>query len=455
MSRLVSLYRSLDDDEVRRLRTDMRSQGVTYLTSKDQAFLLRLACAELVDELDRAAAAVARLGHKCSDPLLRGLDRLYADLKAGGICLFLRDGRAADQERFGVGATVKSVEKRIKRMERYVAATSRLYAEMQSLNELEASERRMQQQWRRHSGPIPVQKPGVTPAPHPVQLDLRSQLHKVRRLKAESLWNKTYDKAVDLMFRAVITVFARICVVFGSCLLGFAVGRDRNHRVLMLQSNPDSPGKYSSGPLERLAAKGVTFLRNSAPILMAKGALDKPFESLGKVLEAAPNTVGGSGLALRYANVIVLAEKLLAIKSIEGHGAPEEEEAKEEAAAVAREELYQMMPSGMRGTVRAKLRECWRREGGTTDASLAVGWKEAVGAILAWLGPVAHDTLRWQEERNMERQQRFHARPRALIPQTLHFSDREKTEAAIVEVLVGLSCMCWYEERGPEPLLTF
>ncbi|KAJ8505771.1 hypothetical protein OPV22_006657 [Ensete ventricosum] len=372
MSRLVSLYRSLDDDEVRRLRTDMRSQGVTYLTSKDQAFLLRLACAELVDELDRAAAAVARLGHKCSDPLLRGLDRLYADLKAGGICLFLRDGRAADQERFGVGATVKSVEKRIKRMERYVAATSRLYAEMQSLNELEASERRMQQQWRRHSGPIPVQKPGVTPAPPP-----RSARSPVAAPQ---------------------------------------VGRDRNHRVLMLQSNPDSPGKYSSGPLERLAAKGVTFLRNSAPILMAKGALDKPFESLGKVLEAAPNTVGGSGLALRYANVIVLAEKLLAIKSIEGHGAPEEEEAKEEAAAVAREELYQMMPSGMRG-------DC---EG------------QAEG-----------------EERNMERQQRFHARPRALIPQTLHFSDREKTEAAIVEVLVGLSCMCWYEERGPEPLLTF
>ncbi|URE03505.1 factor IIa large [Musa troglodytarum] len=452
MSRLVSLYRSLDDDEVRRLRTDMRSQGVAYLTSKDQAFLLRLACAELVDELDRASAAVARLGHKCSDPLLRGFDRLYANLKAGGICLFLRDGRAADQERFGLGATVKSVEKRIKRMERYVAATSRLYAEMQSLNELEASERRIQQQWRRHSGPIPVQKPGVTPATHPIQLDLRSKRHKVRRLKDESLWNKTYDKAVDLMFRAVITVFARICVVFGPCVLGFPLGCDRNHRVLMLQGNLDYPGKHSSGPLERPAAKGVSFLRNSAPIFMAKGALDKPFESLGKVLEASPNTVGGSGLALRYANVIVLAEKLLTIKSIEGHGAQEEEEAKEEAAAVAREELYQMIPSGMRGTVRAKLRECWRREGGKTDASLAEGWKEAIGAILAWLGPVAHDTLRWQEERNMERQQRFHTRPRALIPQTLHFSDREKTEAAIVEVLVGLSCMCWYEERGPESL---
>ncbi|CAD5170103.1 unnamed protein product [Musa acuminata subsp. malaccensis] len=453
MARLISLYRSLDDDEVRRLRTDMRSQGVTYLTSKDQAFLLRLACAELVDELDRAAAAVARFGHKCSDPLLRGFDRLYADLKAGGICLFLRDGRAADQERFGLGANVKSVEKWIKRMERYVAATSRLYAEMQSLNELEASERRIQQQWRRHSGPIPVQKPGVTPATHPVQLDLRSQRQKVRRLKDESLWSKTYDKAVDLMFRAVITVFARICVVFGPCVLGFPVGRDRNHRVLMLQSNLDYPGKYSSGPLERLAAKGVTSLRNSAPIFMNKGALDKPCESLGKVLEAAPNTVGGSGLALRYASVIVLAEKLLTIKSIEGHGAQEEEEeAKEEAAAVAREEMYQMMPLGMRGTVRAKLGECWRREGGTTDASLAEGWKEAISAILAWLGPVAHDTLQWQEERNMERQQRFHTRPRVLIPQTLHFSDREKTETAIVEVLVGLSCMCWYEERGPESL---
>ena len=99
MSRFVSLHRSLAEDEVRRLRTDMRSQGVAYLTSKDQPFLLRLACAELVAELDKAAAAVSRIAAKCQDPLLRGFDRIYDGLKAGVACPVLRGGRVAENWR--------------------------------------------------------------------------------------------------------------------------------------------------------------------------------------------------------------------------------------------------------------------------------------------------------------------------------------------------------------------
>ncbi|CAL9105941.1 unnamed protein product, partial [Musa textilis] len=449
MSRFVSLHRSLAEDEVRRLRTDMRSQGVAYLTSKDQPFLLRLACAELVAELDKAAAAVSRLAVKCQDPLLRGFDRIYDVLKAGGACPVLRGGRVTELERFGLGSTAKGVEKRVKRVEKYVAATSLLYAEMEAMNALEATERRMEQQ-RRHSGPIPVQKPGVSLAPSPIQLELRSQRHKVRQLKKISLWNKTFDDAVDFMVRAVITVFARISSVFGSCVLGLPPLQDRSRPTLMLRGSPDFPGKHSSGPLERPSKMDVPILRNSAPMFMTNESLAKPFESLSNLLQAGPRTVGGSGLVSRYANVIVAAEKLLITRSVEGHAAQNDEEVEEDAAA--REELYHMMPSGMRASVRAKLRECWRREGGTVDGSLAEGWKEVVGRILSWLGPVAHDTLRWQEERNIERHHRFHTRPMALLLQTLHFSDREKTEAAIVEVLVGLSCMCWYEDRGREPL---
>ena len=97
--------------------------------------------------------------------------------------------------------------------------------------------------------------------------------------------------------------------------------------------------------------------------------------------------------------------------------------------------------------MRAKLRECWRKDRGVVDEWLAKGWKEVVGRILEWLGPVAQDIASWQEEQNMDRQQRLEAKPRVLLPQTLHFSDKEKVEAAIVEVLVGLSCICWYEER--------
>ncbi|XP_074585206.1 protein PSK SIMULATOR 1-like [Curcuma longa] len=454
MSRLVSLHHSLADHEVRRLRVDMRSPGVAYLTSNDQAFLLRLACAELLAELDKAAVTVSFLGHKCCDPLLRGFDRLYSDLKAGagGSPLSLREVRAAaDLDRLGLGSTAKRVEKRMEKMERYVAMTSNLYAEMEVLNQMEASEKRIelqqQQQWQKRSGPIPVPKPpGVPPALNPIHLELRAQRHRVRGLKEESLWNKTYDKTVELMVRAVVTVFARICDVFGPCVLGLPPSRHQIH-----QFNPSHPGKHSSGPLDRrVVPQHVQSLRNSAPILSvaANDALEPtPFERLRKLLKEAPSsTVGGSGLASRYANLILSAQELH--RERQQTGPQEEEEEEKDAAAAAREELFQMMPSGMRTAVTMKLRECWRREGGksSADATMAEGWKEAVAAILAWLGPVARDTLRWQEERTMERERRFYTRPRALLLQTLHFADVEKTEAAIVEVLVGLSCMSWYEE---------
>ncbi|KAG6482398.1 hypothetical protein ZIOFF_059029 [Zingiber officinale] len=436
MSRLVSLHRSLAEDEVRRLRADMRSPGVAYLTSKDQIFLLRLACAEIVGDLDLAAAAVSRLAPRCRDPLLRSFDRFYANLKAGGVFSFLIDARAAaDLDRLGLGSTAKRTEKRVRRMERYVAATSRLYAEMEALNELEAEEKRTQKQWRRHSGPILVQKP--MPVPDSVHFKLRSHEHMIRRLKEESLWNKTFDKVVELMLRAVITVFARICSVFGLYVLGLPSSG---------QFNPNNPCKHSSGPLERrVVPQHLPFLRNSSPILSTPpgiGAQETPFDRLRKFLKESPTTVGGSGLALRYANVILAAEKFYQERNRVASAAAEQSE---------RDELYEMLPSGMRAAVRTKLRECWRREGAgfpaAGDGSLAEGWKEAVAAILEWLAPVAHDTVRWQEQRSMEREQQLCTRPRTLMLQTLHFADGDKTEAAVVEVLVGLSCMSWTVPR--------
>uniref|UniRef100_A0ACD5XJA4 Uncharacterized protein n=1 Tax=Avena sativa TaxID=4498 RepID=A0ACD5XJA4_AVESA len=87
MSRLVSLHRSLSDEELRRLRADvLRAEGVARLTSTDQSLLLRLACAELLADLDRAADAAARLGARCCGsvaPFLRDFDRAYADAKRG------------------------------------------------------------------------------------------------------------------------------------------------------------------------------------------------------------------------------------------------------------------------------------------------------------------------------------------------------------------------------------
>lgn len=431
MARLVALYRSLTEDQFLHLRHSMRSQGVAYLTSKDQSFLLRLACAEILAEVDKAATSVARLGPKCRDPILCRFDRLYDDVKAGA----LRLGRVAEVDRLGLGSTEKDVEKRLKNMEKWVAAASKLYEEMEELSGLEAAEQRVEQQ-KRHSGPIPKeQKPGVSTVQSEV---VSAQRHRVHRLKEESLWSKSVDKVVELMVRAVITVFARICAVFGPYVLGFPpLPPERNYsRFPLLPGGLDLFVKRSSGPIHRPSAvKEVPIVSNSAPMVMRKDRPQKGFDEMRNLLEAGPSTVGGLGLALRYANIIELVEKLG--KSMAEDG--------EETAAAERVELYEMLPSEMRTAVRAKLRECWRREGGTRDATMAEGWREAVGRILAWLRPVARDTLRWQEEHYME--QRFYTKPRALLLQTLHFADQEKTKAAIVEVLVGLSCAHWYREQ--------
>ena len=141
MSKLLSLHRSLSDQELSRLRSDaMRSPGVAYLNSTDQAFLLRLACAELVVSLDAAAAAVARLGLRC------GLD-------FGGVYACLKSG--AHDARLDL-LVAKGLRVKAKKMERLVAATAKLCSEMEALDELESTERKMNVRgWNRLSGPIP------------------------------------------------------------------------------------------------------------------------------------------------------------------------------------------------------------------------------------------------------------------------------------------------------------
>jgi hypothetical protein len=155
-----------------------------------------------------------------------------------------------------------------------------------------------------------------------------------------------------------------------------------------------------------------------------------------KVLKLAPpSTVGGVGLSLRYANVILSAESCLHAPATVGDD--------------AREALYEMLPGRLRVKVRAKLKGRWVKEGGegSDGHKLAEGWREAVEELMEWLSPMAHDTVRWQKERHLEKT-KFETKPTAMLLQTLHYSDLEKAEAAIVEVLVGLSCIYWCERRA-------
>lgn len=373
MSRLISLYKSISDEEISRLRKDViRSEGVAFLNSGDEDFLLGLACAERLDDLDRAAAAVARLGKKCSDFGLERFNLIYKDLKGG----IVSSGKMM------YGST--AAERKIRKMERLVAATSGLHAATESLAEMEVSERKMKQ-WKSRE---------------------------IRNFREISLWSKSFDKCVDLMARVVCVVHRRISAIFG--------------------------------PRKRFPTKEKVFPHSGPLIKASKPVMVRFYSRKSGIFEeeeddartnrvfhsAGPATVGGSGLALRYANIILTAEKYLDADVAISH--------------VERESFYEMLPENLKVVVRAKLSKNlrWAED----DALLAEGWREAVAEILRWLAPVADDTVRWQMERSFEKT-RFDSRPTALLLQTLHFSDREKTEAAIAEILVGLSCVFRFENR--------
>lgn len=444
MSKLLSLHRTLSDQEVSRLRADaMRSPGVAYLNSTDQAFLLRLACAELVVSLDAAAAAVARLGLRC------GLDfaGVYSCLKAG----------ANDARLDPLLANKQGLKVKAKKMERLVAATARLCTEMEALDELESAERKINVRgWTRLSGPIPQQPQqqqllqqqsagGDSHAAESLRQELKTQQLKVKRLKEESLWNQSYDKAVGLMAHAACAVFVRICSIFGPFVPGLpppppsAATDSVQTRLSRLLHPRSGKARASSGPITRRDGPSRVhppMSSNSCPIIGLRPSGHKPPTDWRGVLDAPPRTVGGAGLDQLYANVIVSAEELLRMEA----------EGRQEEAAAERAEMYEMLPAKLRAAVRSKLREWWR-DPGPLDEGLAQGWKDAVDRIMAWLGPMARDTVRWQAERNMDRTRRFDGAPRVYALQTLRWADKEKAEAAIVEVLVALSCICWYEER--------
>jgi hypothetical protein len=146
---------------------------------------------------------------------------------------------------------------------------------------------------------------------------------------------------------------------------------------------------------------------------------------------APPSTIGGSALALHYANIIIIIEKLLQYPHLVGEE--------------ARDDLYQMLPSSLRASLRKSLRT-YARSIAIYDAFLAHDWRETLEKTLAWLAPMAHDTMRWQAERNFEQQQ-IVLKGHVLLLQTLYFADREKTEAVVCELLVGLNYICRYEQQ--------
>ncbi|KAE8720514.1 putative aminotransferase ACS12-like [Hibiscus syriacus] len=285
----------------------------------------------------------------------------------------------------------KDMEAKNKTMDRYVTITATLYKEME---ELSTTEKNLSKSFQCKEA-IKEQKIAD------LQQKLCWQRQEVKYLKERALWNRSFDMVVSMVVRSIFTVLARIKLVFG-------IGPSLLPRSLS-------------------ASATVHPTENPKPKENKDSTLGF-FESNSKLLKPPPSTLGAAALALHYSNLIIVMEKMIKSPQLVG--------------VDARDDLYSMLPNSIRSSLRSRLKGV---RFSASDPVLAGEWRTALGRILGWLSPLAHNMIKWQSERSFE-QQNLLPKTNVLLPQTLFFANKDKTEAAITELLVGLNYI-WRFER--------
>ncbi|XP_050220843.1 protein PSK SIMULATOR 3 [Mercurialis annua] len=399
MSKLFHLWPSLSDKNIVKLRNESISiEGVRKIVSNDESFLLGLACAEMAENLRILAKSVSRLSKRCSDGNLRRFERLFDEFANSGHdpnCWVL---------------SCKEMEAKNKKMDRYVTVTATLYKEIEELTTLENGLRKILQCNDHEQSTKNEQK----------IMDLQQKIfwqrQEIKYLKERSIWNRSFDGVVSMLVRSVFTILARIKLVFGvGHGYGYPASLPRSLSASATVHPTENPNNFVSGPL--MSSSATTKLDHQGF-----------FESNSKLLKPPETTLGASALALHYANLIIVMEKMIKSPQLVG--------------VDARDDLYSMLPNSIRCFLRSRLKGVGFS---ASDPLLAGEWRDALGRILGWLSPLAHNMIKWQSERSFE-QQNMVAKTNVLLLQTLFFANKDKTEAAITELLVGLNYI-WRFER--------
>lgn len=481
MSKVVNIWHSVTDKQIVRLREEIASSvGIHKLVSEDDDYLMDLALAEIIENLISVGKSVAMLGKKCADATYHNLESIFDDPSA------------MDPKWYGWQYRLKKMDRKVKKMEKFVAATEQLYSELEILADHELSLRRMRAG--ANLGKMKLLE---------FQQKVLWQRQEVKSLQEMSPWIRTYDYVVRLLLRSLFTIIQRIKYVFvdgSDCF-------DQNHgdyvsrcnsmsglvQAFGYSSENNEPGgrvrrtssnlafradksilknrrSYDRSPSSILCGRHQVRGRRFAPIgLMGcmPGGIESPivesytnscgssfrsekdgdeiddtcafpiicrsitsrersfFHSKRCLLEASPSTLGYAALALHYASTIMLVEKLALAPHL--------------ISLDARDDLYDMLPSTIRSCLRARLKTFSRTSASCEyNSALAAERSSAIGKILEWLSPLARNMIRWQSERNFERQRVVYG-SNILLVQTLYFANQAETEAAIVEILMGVN----------------
>ncbi|KAL3532035.1 hypothetical protein ACH5RR_005556 [Cinchona calisaya] len=509
MSKLVTVWQCLEDRQILRLREEIvNSIGIQMFISGDEDYLMDLALLEVMDNVGYVAGAVVLLGKRCADPTYHHLKQVFDDPAV-----------EIDLNWCGWEYTLKKMERKVKKMERFVAVTSQLQQELDVLAELEQNLRQMR------ANPNSSQLKLLE-----FQQKVMWQREEVRNLREMSPWVRTYDYTVRLLLRSIFTIVARIKLVCGINERGAveAISNSvqvsdkrlvRTHSISASMQSSFHPSGFNSGPLGRsfsnlgLAGeknrsnhrklcrrhnssifggkqrpmKTVRFahvgpfkgcmagsdppvlkslMPSSSDILRSDCVSHKDFRKMKntrtrpvflcstmntskvfllnfkhKILLNAPSsTLGYAALALHYANIIILIEKLVLSPHL--------------ISLDARDDLYNMLPTSIRASLREKLKVFTKSlVPSVHDAVLAADWRLTLSRLLDWLFPLAHNTIKWYSERNFEKEH-MTCGTNVLLVQTLHFADQADTEASITELLVGLNYLSrFYNYLNEKPFL--
>ncbi|KAK9060926.1 hypothetical protein SSX86_018106 [Deinandra increscens subsp. villosa] len=409
MRKLNHMWQILSDSNMARLRNEsICLEGVRRIVSTDDVFLLSLACAEMVENLQVVSKSVSRLSKRCEDSNLRCFETLFDG--------FANSGR--DPHNWIL--SWKEMEARNKKMERYVTATAALHQEIDELTVIENSLKKCLQYDHSHSHQKIVKDHALKQQKIlDLQQKLQWQKQEIKHLKDKSLWNRSFDTVTSLLAKSIFTILSRIKLVFNIKHGYYAPSLPRSlsaSATVYPSDQTSNPFTFVSGPL----TKSVKHQDHNNHLSF--------FKTNSKILKPSSTTLGAAALALHYANLIIVTEKMIRSPQLVG--------------VDAREDIYSMLPDSIRSSLRCRLKGIGFT---ASDPVLAGEWRGALGKILGWLSPLAHNMMKWQSERSFEHQNLM-PKTGVLLLQTLFFADQQKTEAAITELLVGLNYI-WRFER--------
>ncbi|KAI3433979.1 uncharacterized protein J3R85_006957 [Psidium guajava] len=466
MSKVVKIWHCLSDVEILRLREEMaRSVGIRKLVSEDDGHLMNLVEDEIINDFVYVARAVVRLARRCVDPVYHQIGS------------FFDDPISNYSKWFGWEYKSKKMDRRVKKMERFITVMPQLTQGQEVLAELQQSVRRMKANPESdHAKLFEFQQKAMW------------QIQVVRNLRELSPCNRTYDYTVRLLSRSLFTILEKMIHAFGrgqgkfelqeirpTCfsrshslsalmqssvhpssssldLFYLSLCSDKEKHVPMKQSHSIGPFKgcmnveTNSPPVDgycrtamvestratSVSGNDVRIIdyKNVKTLFVSNRIYSKlaSFYAKHRCLITPPQTLGHAALAGHYANVIVLIEKLAS--------------SPHSISLDMRDNLYQMLPGSVRTALRARLRSHAESLASMLhDGAIVEKWRTTVVQILEWLAPLAHNTVQWQSQQSFEKKNRDSG-ANVLLVQTLYFADQPKTEGAIVELLVGLNHVC-------------